>query len=60
MIYAVIVNLAVGLANKLTPAIPVYFISIPFVMLGGLFLLHLTIAEHILQFMLGVADWLGE
>ena len=29
IVYSVIVNLAVGLINKLTPAIPVYFISCP-------------------------------
>jgi flagellar biosynthetic protein FliR len=36
LIYAVIVNLAIGLANKMSPQIPVYFISMPFVVGGGL------------------------
>ena len=40
IIYAVVVNFAIGLANKLTPQIPVYFISLPFVLGGGLFLLY--------------------
>ena len=35
IIYSVIVNLAIGLTNKLTPTIPVYFISLPFVLFGG-------------------------
>ena len=34
--YAILVNLAIGFINKLTPQIPVYFISLPFVIAGGL------------------------
>ena len=34
--YAILVNLAIGFVNKLTPQIPVYFISLPFVIAGGL------------------------
>jgi flagellar biosynthesis protein FliR len=60
MIYGVIVNLAVGLANKFTPTIPVYFISMPFVLLGGLLLLYFTVSEYLLEFMLGVTTWLGQ
>lgn len=58
VIYAVIVNFAIGLANKLTPAIPVYFISIPFVLLGGLMLLYLSCREVILQFTIAFSAWL--
>ena len=39
------VNFAIGVTNKLTPQIPVYFIATPFVMLGGLFLLLLTVHD---------------
>lgn len=59
VVYAVIVNLAVGLANKLTPSIPVYFISIPFVLFGGLLLLYLTSREMVLQFSIAFASWLS-
>jgi flagellar biosynthetic protein FliR len=38
--YAILVNLAIGFVNKLTPQIPVYFISLPFVIAGGLVLLY--------------------
>ncbi|MBN9070470.1 MAG: flagellar type III secretion system protein FliR [Rhizobiales bacterium] len=41
--YAIIVNLTIGFVNKLTPQIPVYFISLPFVVTGGLFLLYFLI-----------------
>ncbi|MCC8938241.1 flagellar biosynthesis protein FliR [Bradyrhizobium sp. Arg68] len=60
IVYSVIVNLAVGLINKLTPTIPVYFISIPFVMFGGFLLLYLTSDELLTQFMLGLSSWLAE
>ena len=38
--YALLVNIAVGFVNKLTPQIPVYFISLPFVIAGGLIMLY--------------------
>jgi len=60
IVYSVIVNLAVGLINKLTPAIPVYFISVPFVLFGGFLLLYLTSDELLTQFMLGLSSWLTE
>ena len=59
IVYSVIVNFSVGLLNKLTPAIPVYFISVPFVLLGGLLLLYLTSDELLTQFMLGMSSWLA-
>jgi flagellar biosynthetic protein FliR len=41
--YSLLVNLAIGFVNKLTPQIPVYFISLPFVIAGGLILLYLGV-----------------
>jgi flagellar biosynthetic protein FliR len=58
IIYAVIVNFAIGLTNKLTPQIPVYFISLPFVLGGGLLLLYFTAPEMLHLFMAGFASWL--
>jgi flagellar biosynthetic protein FliR len=60
IVYSVIVNLAIGLINKLTPTIPVYFISVPFVLLGGFLLLYLTSDELLTQFMTGISSWLAE
>ena len=60
IVYSVIVNLAIGLINKLTPAIPVYFVSVPFVLFGGFLLLYLTSDELLTQFMLGLSTWLAE
>jgi len=58
IVFAVIVNLAVGLTNKLTPTIPVFFISTPFVVLGGLFLLYFTFRQFLELFMFGFQSWL--
>lgn len=48
--YAVLVNLTVGFVNKLTPQIPVYFISLPFVIAGGLFILYFSIGTMLTLF----------
>jgi len=59
IVYALIVNLMVGIANKLTPQIPIYFISLPFVLAGGLFLLYFTIGEALQLFIAGFTGWLA-
>lgn len=41
--YAILVNLATGFINKLTPQIPIYFISLPFVIAGGMVLMYFAI-----------------
>lgn len=39
VVYSIMVNLAFGFLNKMIPQIPSYFVSTPFVVLGGLFIL---------------------
>lgn len=58
IVYALIINLMVGISNKLVPQIPVYFIAMPFVLAGGLFLLYFTIGEALRLFMDGFIAWL--
>jgi flagellar biosynthetic protein FliR len=53
LIYGLMFNVAVGLVNKLAPQIPVYFISTPFLLVGGVFLLYLSIAVLIRQYVDG-------
>ncbi len=57
--YAIVVQLAVSLLNRLTPYISVYFISAPFVICGGLFLTYFVIKSYLDQFMLGLSAWLA-
>ncbi len=59
VVYAVIVNLAIGLVNRMTPQIPVYFISLPLVLGGGMFLLFFMMDDMFGVFLGGFADWLG-
>lgn len=53
--YAILVNLATGFVNKLSPQIPVYFISLPFVIFGGLVLMYLGFPTMLSLFAEGFA-----
>jgi flagellar biosynthesis protein FliR len=59
IVYAIAINFLFGIVNKLTPQIAVYFISVPFVLVGGLLLLYLTIADFMRLFMAGFMSWLA-
>ncbi|MEO4001578.1 flagellar biosynthetic protein FliR [Mesorhizobium sp. CAU 1732] len=51
--YAILVNLAIGFVNKLAPQIPVYFVSLPFVIAGGLILMYFGIGMMLSLFVDG-------
>lgn len=57
LIYAIIVNLAVGIVNKLLPQISVYFVSLPIVLAGGLLALYLNIQELLGLFTAEFMHW---
>jgi len=57
-IYAVTVNLAMSLISRLTPQIAIFYISTPFILMGGLFLLYFTIQPLLGAFSAGFAAWL--
>jgi flagellar biosynthesis protein FliR len=59
IVYTLIINFMVGIANKLVPQIPIYFISIPLVLAGGFFLLYFMIGEALRVFMMGFMGWLA-
>jgi len=54
--YALLVNLTVGFVNKLTPQIPVYFISQPLVVGGGIVLFYLAAGTLLSLFADGFVD----
>ena len=54
--YALVVNLMVGVLNKLTPQIPIYFISLPFLIFGGLLLLYFAAPSFLSLFTKGFFD----
>lgn len=57
--YSMIINFLFGIMNKLTPVIPVYFISAPFVLGGGLILLYFTFSEILTLFVSGFQMFLA-
>lgn len=59
IVYSIVVNFAIGITNKLTPQIPIYFIATPFVLVGGLFLLAITVSDFFGYFQQAFAAWLA-
>ncbi len=58
IVYAISINFLFGIAGKLTPQIAIYFVSVPFVMAGGLLLLYFVLADFMKLFMAGFTHWL--
>ncbi|WMS41815.1 flagellar biosynthetic protein FliR [Acuticoccus sp. MNP-M23] len=52
IIYSVIVNFAIGLTNKLTPQLPVFFVALPMVTAGGLMMIAYAVREMMFAFRL--------
>jgi len=57
-IYAIVVNLAMSLINRLSPQIQVFYVATPFIVAGGLILLYFSIRPLLGEFMLGFGGWL--
>lgn len=55
VVYSITVNLAFGFLNKMVPQIPIYFVSAPFVLLGGLFIL-LQIDKSVLEIFMSLVS----
>ena len=58
IVYAIIVNLAIGFANKFTPQISVYFMTTGMVAAGGFFLIYFTIDDWFGIFLQDFMAWL--
>ncbi len=58
IIYSISINFLFGVMNKFTPQIAVYFVSIPFVIFGGLIILYFTVSEFIMIFINAFGRWL--
>ncbi len=59
LIFSVILNLAVGLTNRLVPTVQIYFLASPFLLIGGLLLLTLTVRSFLQVFMTGFSHFLA-
>jgi len=60
IVYALIINFAIGLAGKLVPQIPFYFITVPAVVVGGLLLFYATCEPFMQIFNAAFSVWLAE
>lgn len=58
LVFSLIVNFLSGILNKMTPMIPVYFITMPFMVAGGLFILFFTFSEALMLFISGFQSFL--
>lgn len=59
LVYALVANGTIGIINKLTPQIPVYFVSLPFLLTGGLLLLYATLPTMLMLFATHVVGLYG-
>jgi flagellar biosynthesis protein FliR len=59
IIYTVIIQTTISVINRLTPYIAIYFISTPFVVLGGLLITYLVIKSYLDQIMVVFLSWLS-
>lgn len=50
VVYGLLFNVTIGFINKLAPQLPIYFISQPFIVMGGLVLIYFGIAIMIRLF----------
>ncbi|WP_040305273.1 flagellar biosynthetic protein FliR [Ahrensia sp. R2A130] len=50
LVYGLIFNTAIGVLNKLTPQIPIFFVSLPVLIMGGLMLAYLALPELLRRF----------
>lgn len=60
IVYAIAINFLFGIANKMVPQIPVYFISLPFVVAGGLIAAYFVLPEMLTILMRAFAGWLAD
>jgi len=58
IVYGIFANMVFGLLNKMAPQIPVYFISAPFILAGGILLFYFTAFESLQIFVSGFSAWI--
>lgn len=56
-IYAVVINLAMGIMNKMSPQLPIFFVSMPFVIAGGMLLLVFLVDDLLAVFLMVFGGW---
>jgi flagellar biosynthetic protein FliR len=59
IVYSISINVLFGVANKLIPQIGIYFISLPFVVTGGLVIMYFVLGDFLRIFIADFANWLS-
>lgn len=59
LLYGLIFNVAIGFVNKLAPQIPVFFISAPYLIMGGMILFYFGVAAMLRLFVDGFIPVFG-
>lgn len=59
VIYVMVCNIVLGLANRLVPQVPIQLVSAPLMMLGGLFIAMFTLGLAAQVFLGSLADWMS-
>lgn len=54
LVYAIVVNVALGFINKLALQVPVYFVALPFILFGFLLILFFSVQHLLLLFAMGL------
>ncbi|MFV0279820.1 MAG: flagellar biosynthetic protein FliR [Rhodoblastus sp.] len=58
LVFGLVANFAFALVNKITPQIAIYFVSTPFILFGGLVLLHILWSDLAVKFLNDFRLWL--
>lgn len=59
LLYSLLANLAFGLANRMIPNIPAFFISMPFILAGGFLIIYIFIGRQLEIFSVSFSKALG-
>jgi flagellar biosynthesis protein FliR len=58
IVFSLSVNVLLGVLNKMVPQIPAYYISTPFLLLGGLLVFYALVGVMLLTFETSLADYI--
>ncbi|EAQ02015.1 flagellar biosynthesis protein [Pseudooceanicola batsensis HTCC2597] len=58
-VMGVVLNVGLGLTNRMLPSLPVFFVAAPVLIAAGLFVLVLAVPTAIRTFMTRFVEWLG-
>ncbi len=59
ILYGLVLNLALGLVNRVMPAMPVFFVGTPVMLLVGVGLFMVTAGAMLTGFAAALGGWLG-